>query len=210
MKEKQTKTGQGLPDFAQKPPKPPGQWLCEWIDEAKAAGEKEPTAMALASVGVDSMPTVRFVLCKGASEEGVRFFTNLESKKGRELASRPGAAVAFHWPNMGRQVRIEGHVRQVTDDEADAYYATRGRLSQVGAWASQQSRPLATRQQLLDAVAACETRFSAPVIPRPSHWSGFWLVASRWEFWQQRPGRLHERWTLSMGDSGWLAWQLQP
>lgn len=181
------------PSFAESAPRPPGEWLQAWFDEAEAAGEKEPTAMALASVGATGLPTLRFVLCKGVNERGVRFFTNLESVKGRQLIDRPGAAVAFHWPTLGRQVRVEGQVEPLPEAEADSYYASRDRLSRIGAWASQQSRPLPARQDLLDAVAECEARFPGDTVPRPPHWSGFRLVPSRWEFWQQRPGRLHER-----------------
>jgi pyridoxamine 5'-phosphate oxidase len=210
MQKVEPKTEHALPVFATKPPRPPSDWLQCWIDEAAAAGEKEPTAMALASVGADNLPTLRFVLCKGVHEHGVRFFTNFESVKGRQLLARPAAAVAFHWPALGRQVRLEGHVVPLSDREADAYYESRDRLSRIGAWVSKQSRPLANRQELLDAVQDCNTRFPGSDIPRPPHWSGFKLIATRWEFWQQRPGRLHERWTLSMGESGWLAWQLYP
>jgi len=199
----------GIPNFAQEPPRQPSVWLRQWIEEAAHAGEGEPTAMALASTGAQG-PAVRFVLCKEVNERGVCFFTNLDSVKGQQLRARPEAAIAFHWPIVGRQVRIEGRVEPVAVEDADAYYQTRSRLSRLGAWASQQSRPLAERQQLLDAVETFDAKYPSDDIPRPPHWSGFQLVASRWEFWQQCPGRLHQRWTLAMGQDGWRAWQLFP
>lgn len=200
----------GAPSHARPPVRQPGEWLQAWLTEAKAAGEAEPTAMALASVGEGGSPTLRFVLCKAVNERGVRFFTNLNSVKGRELLATPQAAVAFHWPIVGRQVRLEGRVELVPPADADAYYCSRDRLSQIGAWASQQSQPLAKRQDLLDAVDAYSAQFAESQIPRPPHWSGFELVASRWEFWEQGPGRLHERWTMERAQTGWLAWQLFP
>jgi len=198
-----------FPDFAQDPSELPTDWLARWLKEAEASGELNHTAMALSTLNAEGAPRVRFVLCKGVTVDGIRFFTNLESDKGLEIAQDNRVSVAFYWSILRRQVRIEGHLELMSDSEADGYFETRSRLSNVGAWASQQSRPIASRDELEAAVAAVSARFGDKV-PRPPHWSGFHLHASKWEFWQDHPGRIHDRWTLQPDGDGWKMWRLQP
>lgn len=184
-------------------------WLRRWLDEAEASGELNHTAMALATVGPKGAPRVRFVLCKGVTDTGLRFFTNLESDKGQEIAQDIRVSVAFYWSILKRQVRVEGRLSPLSDAEADEYFATRSRLSNVGAWASQQSRPIASREALESAVEAVSQRHGE-VVPRPPHWSGFHLTAEKWEFWQDHPGRIHDRWVLVPDGAEWKMWRLQP
>ena len=198
-----------IPEFAQRPLHPPVEWLERWINEAEEAGEIEPTAMSLSTISTNGAPRVRFVLCKGVSEDGILFFTNLDSPKANEISSDPRASVAFHWPTLNRQVRIEGRLQKTSDQEADSYFQTRGRLSKIGAWASKQSQPLESRETLLKAVDDYSSRFNNGV-PRPSHWSGFRLQPSAWEFWQGQEARLHDRWTIHKSDGNWLSWRLYP
>ena len=198
-----------FPEFAVEATEEPTAWLRRWLHEAEASGELNHTAMALATLDFTGAPRVRFVLCKGVTDMGLRFFTNLESDKGREIAKDNRVSVAFYWSILKRQVRIEGTVCPVTDAEADAYFATRSRLSNVGAWASQQSRPIASRDALLRAVDEVSARYG-DTIPRPPHWSGYHVHATKWEFWQDHPGRIHDRWTLQPSDTGWKMWRLQP
>ena len=181
-----------------------------WFLEAEQAIPKDPNAMALATVDDDGRPAVRIVLLKGFDARGFVFYTNLESRKGRELLAHPGAALCFYWPVLDRQVRVEGSVSLVDDLEADAYFATRARLSQVGAWASQQSRPLASREELEARVVEIEQRYAHGPVPRPPHWSGFRLRPARIEFWHARANRLHERQVFSRHDSGWSHERLYP
>jgi pyridoxamine 5'-phosphate oxidase len=147
----------------------------------------------LATVGQDGRPSARVVLLKGFSPEGFVFYTNLESRKGRELRVHPSAALCFYWPRLHQQVRVEGTTEQVSDAQADAYFATRERGSQIGAWASTQSRPLSTRQELESRVEELTKRYAGKPIPRPPFWSGFRLIPDRIEFWNGRPNRLHDR-----------------
>lgn len=198
-----------IPEFAQEPLYPPVEWLERWTKEAEEAGEIEPTAMSLSTVSIDGAPRARFVLCKGVSENGILFFTNLDSSKANEIFSDPRASIAFHWPILNRQVRIEGRLQKTSDQEADLYFQTRSRLSKIGAWASKQSRPLESRETLLKAVDDYSSRFKHDV-PRPGHWSGFHLQPSAWEFWQGQEGRLHDRWTIQKIDGNWLSWRLHP
>lgn len=166
----------------------------EWFSDAKGQEKTDPTAMALATCSAqDGHPTVRMVLFKHVDERGVVFYTNLESPKATDLQARPEAALCIHWPVMERQVRVEGRVEPVSDAEADAYFATRPRLSQLGAWASRQSQPIAGRFVLEQAVAATALRFPIGTVPRPPYWSGFRVVPSLFEFWHQRPFRHHDR-----------------
>jgi pyridoxamine 5'-phosphate oxidase len=165
----------------------------EWMQRAMDAGVAEPTAMALATADAEGRPSVRMVLLKGFDEQGFVFYTNLESRKARELSSNPNAALCLFWQPLELQVRIEGPVQPVTDAEADEYYASRARGSRIGAWASRQSRPLPSYGELMERVEAYEAQFTGDDIPRPPFWSGFRLVPQRIEFWQGRPSRLHDR-----------------
>ena len=198
-----------FPDFAKPCSELPTDWLRRWLQEAEDSGQVNHTAMALASVGHEGAPRVRFVLCKGVSDTGLRFFTNLESDKAREIAGDNRVSVAFYWSILRRQVRVEGQLELLSDAEADAYFETRSRLSNVGAWASNQSRPIASREQLEDAVEAVSARFGETV-PRPPHWSGYHLKADKWEFWQDHPGRIHDRWVMRQNGEQWMIWRLQP
>jgi pyridoxamine 5'-phosphate oxidase len=165
----------------------------EWLGEAEGAEPVDANAMSLATVDADGRPDVRIVLLKAVDERGFSFFTNLESSKGRQLAGQPAAALAFHWKSLERQVRVRGPIERVAAVEADAYFATRPRLSQIGAWASRQSRPLAARAELEAEVARYEAEFAAGPVGRPPHWSGFRVLPLAIEFWHNRPFRLHDR-----------------
>ncbi|WP_420561152.1 pyridoxamine 5'-phosphate oxidase [Tepidicaulis sp.] len=165
----------------------------DWLE---LAGEKEPNdpnAMALATADEDGLPDVRMVLLKGFDEAGFVFYTNLESDKGRELAANAKAALCFHWKSLRRQVRVRGQVERVSDAEADAYFATRAKDSQIGAWASRQSRPLESRFALEKEVAKYAAKYALKEVERPPYWSGFRIVPERIEFWRDRPFRLHDR-----------------
>jgi pyridoxamine 5'-phosphate oxidase len=164
-----------------------------WMEEAKASEPADPNAMSLATVDADGLPDVRMVLLKGIDERGFVFYTNLDSRKGRELAANPRAALLFHWKSLTRQVRVRGPVERVTDAEADAYFATRPRLSQIGAWASRQSAPLESRLAFEKAVALATAKYALGAVPRPPFWSGFRVVPLVMEFWHDRPFRLHDR-----------------
>ncbi|HEU6452458.1 MAG TPA: pyridoxamine 5'-phosphate oxidase [Gemmatimonadaceae bacterium] len=170
----------------------------------------EPTAMMLGSVGDDGRPSLRVVLLKSVDERGFVFYTNYESRKGRELLAHPEAALCFHWQPLERQVRIEGHAEPVAPEEADAYFATRARLSQIGAWASRQSRPLSSDAELDERVREMEARFAGGTVPRPPHWSGFRVVPRRIEFWRNRAFRLHERLVYEREGESWRVTRLYP
>jgi pyridoxamine 5'-phosphate oxidase len=170
----------------------------------------EPTAMMLATVGDDGQPSLRVVLLKSVDERGFVFYTNYESRKGRELLAHPKAALCFHWQPLERQVRIEGKAEPVAPEEADAYFATRARLSQIGAWASNQSRPLANDDELDARVREMEKRFAGGAVPRPPHWSGFRVVPRRIEFWRNRAFRLHERLVYEREEKNWRVTRLYP
>jgi pyridoxamine 5'-phosphate oxidase len=171
-----------------------------WLGEARASEINDPEAMALATATPDGAPSVRMVLLKGHGPDGFVFYTNLESRKGGELAANPQAALLFHWKSLRRQVRVEGSVVAVDPADADAYFASRSRDSQLGAVASDQSRPLPARTALLDRFAAAEGRFAGGPVVRPPHWSGFRLEPRAIEFWQDRAHRLHERRRFERGD----------
>ena len=164
-----------------------------WFAEAKTSESNDPNAMALATAEADGQPHVRMVLLKGHGPDGFVFYTNREGDKGRQLAANMQAALLFHWKSLRRQIRIEGRVEPVGDAQSDAYFATRGRDSQLGAWASDQSRPLDARATFEARFADVEARFAGQPVPRPPHWSGFRVVPHRIEFWQDREHRLHER-----------------
>jgi pyridoxamine 5'-phosphate oxidase len=170
----------------------------------------EPNAMSLATVGMNGNPSVRIVLMKGFDEDGFVFYTNLDGRKGRELRTRPVAAICFHWPMLEVQVRAEGSVTPVSDEEADAYFATRARQSQIGAWASIQSQPIEHVDDLADRVAEMEAKFDGQEVPRPSFWSGFRLRPDKIEFWKSRPGRLHERHLYTRSGESWTMETLYP
>jgi pyridoxamine 5'-phosphate oxidase len=170
----------------------------------------EPNAMALATVENRDQPSVRIVLMKGFDERGFVFYTNYEGRKGRQLLAHPKAALCFYWAPIDIQVRIEGTVSKVADDEADAYFASRQRLSQIGAWASRQSEPLESPSDLDDRVARYEKEFAGRDVPRPEFWSGFRVSADRIEFWKARPNRLHERHVYTKEGNGWRIETLYP
>lgn len=181
-----------------------------WLDEAIAAGLDEPTAVTLASVDANGRPDARIVLLRGFDDRGAVWFTNRRSAKGRQLASVPFAAVVAHWPQLERQVRLRGPVSLLSDEESDAYFASRPRHSQIGAWASSQSDVVPDRAALDEAVAATERRFAGRDIPRPPHWGGYRLVPETWEFWQGRADRLHDRVRYRHRDGGWVIERLAP
>ncbi len=182
-----------------------------WLEEAKAEEPNDPTAMALASLGPDGMPSLRMVLLKGVDAEGFVFYTNYESRKGAQLQAHPKAALLFHWKSLRRQVRIEGPVVQVSEAEADAYFASRPRQSQIGAWASDQSRPLEGRFELEKRVAVAAAKYGIGKVPRPPHWSGFRVQPELIEFWQDGAFRLHDRLVYHKeGEGGWRTERLFP
>ena len=182
-----------------------------WLAEASETEPNDPNAVQVATVGADGVPNLRTVLLKGHDERGFVFYTNFEGRKGREIAAHPAVAMNFHWKTRARQVRVRGSVERVSDDEADAYYASRALGSRIGAWASRQSEPVPGRRELMDAVAEMERRFGeAP--PRPPHWGGLRVVPVEIEFWQDGEYRLHDRlrFTRSAPDEPWRTERLQP
>lgn len=182
----------------------------EWLAEARLSELNDPTAMALATADRGGCPSVRMILLKGHDERGFVFYTNLDGRKGRELAENPRAALLFHWKSLRRQVRVEGRVDPVTDAEADAYFASRKRESQLGAWASDQSRPLDRRETFEERYREMEARFEGRDVPRPPRWSGWRVVPERIEFWTDRAFRLHERRLFTRSGGGWSEGLLYP
>ena len=181
-----------------------------WYAEAKAAEVNDPDAMSVATATADGIPSVRMVLLKGHGPAGFTFYTNADSRKGEDLAANPNAALLFLGKSLRRQVRIEGPIEEVSPDEADAYFATRGRDSQVGAWASDQSRPLDSRETFENRCDAVRARFDGSGIPRPPRWTGFRVNPDRIEFWSDRPHRLHERRLFTRTSGGWDEGLLYP
>ncbi|WP_210497194.1 pyridoxamine 5'-phosphate oxidase [Microvirga antarctica] len=181
-----------------------------WMEEAKASELNDPNAMALATVDADGLPDVRMVLLNGFDEAGFVFYTNTESAKGRELLGQPKAALVLHWKSLRRQVRARGEVSIVSDAQADAYFQGRPRESRIGAWASQQSRPLESRFALEKAVALNAAKYAIGEVPRPSHWTGFRIAPAAIEFWQDKPFRLHDRIQFTKEADGWRKVRLYP
>ncbi len=171
----------------------PFRLFAAWLEQASRTEPADPNAMALATADADGLPNVRMVLLKGVDERGFVFYTNIESQKGRELDSRPSAALVFHWKSLMRQVRVRGPVEPVDASEADAYFATRARPAQIGAWASRQSSPLESRLAFEKAIARYTAKYVVGTIPRPPYWSGFRIIPLSIEFWHDRPYRLHDR-----------------
>jgi pyridoxamine 5'-phosphate oxidase len=183
-----------------------------WYAEAARSEPNDPNAMALATAGADGMPSVRMVLLKGHDERGFVFYTNYESRKGLQILGSKKAALLFHWKSLRRQVRVEGEVESVGDAEADEYFRSRPKASQIGAWASQQSRPLKGRFELEGRVAQFTAKYAIGQVPRPAYWSGFRIRPVLIEFWEDRPFRLHDRMVYHRNDAGdgWTTEKLYP
>ena len=190
----------------------PLRLFAAWFEDAKKAELSDPDAMALATVDADGLPNVRMVLLKGFDERGFVFYSNEESQKGRELAANHKASLAFHWKSLRRQVRLRGTVATVSAAEADAYFATRPRSSQIGAWASRQSRPLESRLAFEKAIALNAAKFALGPIPRPPFWIGYRVTPTVMEFWHDRPYRLHDRIEFRRADAtaAWTKTRLYP
>jgi pyridoxamine 5'-phosphate oxidase len=183
----------------------------DWYEAAVAAGVPEPEAMALATAAPDGAPSVRFVLLRGIDERGIRFYTNYESRKGRELAANPRAAVSLYWHALHRAIRLEGPVERLSADESDEYFDRRARGSQIGAWASKQSEPIPGRKWLDERLLDAEARFEDEDIPRPPFWGGYRLTPDAIEFWEGRVNRLHDRQRYAREpDGGWRCERLSP
>lgn len=204
MNENELTTG----DFTQE--NEPYSLFGAWLRDAEASEPNDPNALALATVDADGMPNVRMVLLKSFDHDGFVFFTNYESRKGRELLGQKKAALVFHWKSLRRQVRVRGAIETVSDAEADAYFETRARGSRIGAWASKQSRPLESRFALEKAVAEYTVKFGLGHIPRPAYWSGFRLKPISIEFWHDRPFRLHDRMEFVRKGEGWEKVRMYP
>jgi pyridoxamine 5'-phosphate oxidase len=190
----------------------PLRLFAAWFEEACASEPGLPNAVSLATVDGSGLPNVRMVLMKGFDQHGFVFYTNVDSPKGRELDSTHKAALLFHWKSLNRQVRLRGPVERVSDAEADAYFASRPRLAQIGAWASQQSSPLESRMAFEKAIALHTAKFAIGAVPRPPNWTGYRLLPLTMEFWQDRPYRLHDRvdFRRDSADAAWNKTRLYP
>lgn len=186
------------------------RWLGEAIAESEAGGGGEPNAMTLATASPGGQPAARVVLLKGFDERGFVFYTNYTGQKGQEIAANPQVSLCFWWPGLERQVRVQGRAERVPEAESDAYFAVRPRGSQLGAWASAQSRPADSREALEASLAEVEARFAGAEVPRPPHWGGYCVVPSALEFWQGRPSRLHDRLRYELRGSTWHRDRLAP
>jgi pyridoxamine 5'-phosphate oxidase len=190
----------------------PMRLFAAWLADATASEPRDPTAMTLATVDADGMPDARMVLLKGADDRGFVFFTNVLSQKGRELDAQPKAALVFHWKSLNRQVRVRGPVERVSAEEADAYFATRPKQAQIGAWASKQSQPLESRLAFEKAIAVYAAKYAIGAVPRPPNWSGYRIVPLVIEFWHDRPFRLHDRieFRRTAPGAAWVKTRLYP
>jgi pyridoxamine 5'-phosphate oxidase len=190
----------------------PVRLFAAWLAEAERAEPVNPNAMTLATVDRDGLPNARMVLLKGFDDQGFVFYTNLDSVKGREMAAAPKAALTFYWKSLQRQIRARGRVEPVSAEEADAYFATRSRMAQIGAWASKQSAALENRMAFEKAIAVYTAKYAIGAVPRPPHWSGYRVVPQEIEFWQERPFRLHDRVAFLRADSKdpWRKTRLYP
>ncbi|HLX26846.1 MAG TPA: pyridoxamine 5'-phosphate oxidase [Candidatus Cybelea sp.] len=188
----------------------PVMQLQHWINDAAKAGVVEPIAMSLATADATGRPSVRVVLMRGLDARGLRFYTSYFSRKGRELEANPRAAAAFYWPSLERQVRVEGAVSVLSEDESDAYFRSRPRGHRVAAWASEQSAPIEARSILEERYAHFDTRFEGEEVPRPHSWGGYLIAPERFEFWQRRQDRMHDRLEYAREGGSWRLRRLQP